>query len=416
MNVNVEVINTGTELLLGDIVNTSFAYLSRTLNDAGFNVLYQTTIGDNGDRLEDVLRIALKRADVVITTGGLGPTRGDITKEMVAQVLHLPLVPSEKWMHKLTAYFASRRVVMTENNRKQAMVPEGAIVFDNEVGTAPGVGVWTNEHKLIVMLPGPPAETKYVFSQEVMPYLRKSFAAQGIIHSRVLHLRGLTESKVAEMLDQLVMAQTNPTIAIYARNGEIIIRITAKSDTLEKAEALNLEKEEEIRQILGEYIYGVDYETLPKALGKRLKEKHLTIAFAESCTGGLASSMVTDIPGSSEYLMGSVVSYTNRVKHQLLGVKQETLERYTAVSEETCREMAEGIRRQLGTDLGVSITGLAGPGGGTQDQPVGLVYVGVADKNGTKVRECRFKAARTTIKLRAAMQALSLAMDRIKNL
>ena len=318
---NVEVINTGTELLLGDIVNTSFQYLSRTLNDAGFNVLYQTTIGDNGDRLLEALSIALERADIIITTGGLGPTRGDITKEMVARKLHLPLVPSAFWLDKLTRYFAARHVVMTENNKKQAMIPEGAVVFNNDVGTAPGVGVWTPDHKLIVMLPGPPAETTHVFSRQVMPYLRKSYAAQGIIHSRVLHLRGLTESMVAEKLDGIIMAQTNPTIALYARKGEIIIRITAKSDTLEKAEAMNRDVEEKIRAILGSYIYGVDYETLPEALGKRLKEKNLTIAFAESCTGGLASSLVTDIPGSSEYLMGSVVSYTNDVKHRLLGVK-----------------------------------------------------------------------------------------------
>ena len=186
--------------------------------------------------------------------------------------------------------------------------------------------------------------------------------------------------------------------------------------TLEKAEAMNLAIEEKIRAILGQYIYGVDYETLPEALGKRLKEKHLTIALAESCTGGLASSLLTDIPGSSEYLMGSVVSYTNDVKHRLLGVKQETLDTYTAVSEQTAREMAQGIRDRIGTDLGISITGIAGPGGGTPTQPVGLVYIGAADKNGTKVLECRFKAARTTIKLRAAMNALSLAMDRVKAL
>ena len=180
---NVEVINTGTELLLGDIVNTNFQYLSRMLNDAGFNVLYQTTIGDNGDRLLEVLDIALKRADIIITTGGLGPTRGDITKEMVAQYLHLPLVPSAFWLDKLTRYFAARKVTMTENNKKQAMIPEGSVVFNNEVGTAPGIGVWTPDHKLIIMLPGPPAETTHVFSQQVMPYLRKSYAAQGIIHS-----------------------------------------------------------------------------------------------------------------------------------------------------------------------------------------------------------------------------------------
>ena len=198
--------------------------------------------------------------------------------------------------------------------------------------------------------------------------------------------------------------------------GARVQQIEAAMNMWQKAQAMNLATEQQIRGVLGDYIYGVDYETLPEALGKQLKAKGLTISFAESCTGGLASSMVTDIPGSSEYLMGSVVSYTNQVKHQVLGVSQDTLERYTAVSEETCREMAEGIRRLMGTDLGVSITGIAGPGGGTPEKPVGLVYVGVSDKNGTQVQECRFKAARTTIKLRSAMNALSLAMDRVKDL
>ena len=413
---NVELISTGTELLLGDIVNTNAPYLSRMLNDAGFNVLYETTIGDNAGRLQAAVQQALTRADIIITTGGLGPTRGDITKEVVAETLHLPLVPSPYWLQKLQAHFAARHVVMTENNKKQAMIPEGARVFDNEVGTAPGVGVWTPDHKLIILLPGPPAETKYVFGEQVMPYLREAFASQGVIHSRVLHLRGLTESQVAEKLDKLIMAQTNPTLALYARAGEIIIRITAKSDTLKHAEAMNAEAEKEIRAILDEYIYGVDYETLPEALGKILKAKGLTIACAESCTGGLVSSMITDIPGSSEYLMGSVVSYTDHIKHKLLGVRQETLDAYTAVSRETAKEMAEGIRRVIGTDIGVSVTGLAGPGGGTPTQPVGLVYIGVSDRNGTVVREHHFRAGRTTIKLRAAMNALSMAMDRTKNL
>lgn len=413
---NVELISTGTELLLGDIVNTNAPYLFRLLNDTGFNVLYETTIGDNAGRLQAAVEQALTRADIIITTGGLGPTRGDITKEIVAQVLQLPLVPSEYWLRKLEAHFAARHVVMTENNKKQAMIPEGAKVFDNEVGTAPGLGIWTEGHKLIILLPGPPAEVKYVFEEQVLPYLREAFADQGVIHSRVLHLRGLTESQTADKLDKIIMAQTNPTLALYARAGEILIRITAKSDSLKHAEAMNAAIEKEIRSILGEYIYGVDYETLPEALGKILKAKGLTISFAESCTGGLASSMVTDVPGSSEYLMGSVVSYTDHIKHKLLGVKRETLDVHTAVSRETAKEMAEGIRRNIGTDIGVSITGLAGPGGGTPTQPVGLVYIGVSDKNGTVVREHHFKASRTTIKLRAAMNALSMAMDRTKKL
>jgi nicotinamide-nucleotide amidase len=414
--VNVEIINTGTELLLGDIVNTSFQLLSRTLNDAGFNVLYQTTIGDNGDRLLEVLDIALHRADIVITTGGLGPTRGDITKEMVARYLKRPLVLSDAWVKKMEAFFRSRGLTMAANNKKQAMVPEGAEVFNNDVGTAPGLAIWTPEGKLIILLPGPPAETRFVLEEEVMPYLRRTFAEQGVIHSRLLHLRGISESMTAAKLDQVVMSQTNPTVAIYARKGEILIRITAKASSLDACNDLIAREEALIRSCVGEYIYGVDYETLAEALGKRLLEKHLTIAFAESCTGGLTSSLMTDVPGSSEYLLGSVVSYSNMAKHEILGVPQETLDRYTAVSRETAKAMAEGVRRLLHTDVGVSITGIAGPGGGTPEKPVGLVYEACATAKGTIIQELRYKASRTTIKMRAAMNAMSMAMDEIKKL
>ncbi len=413
---NVEIINTGTELLLGDIVNTSFQLLSRTLNDAGFNVLYQTTIGDNGDRLLEVLDIALHRADIVITTGGLGPTRGDITKEMVARYLKRPLVLSDAWVKKMEAFFRSRGLTMAANNKKQAMVPEGAEVFNNDVGTAPGLAIWTPEGKLIILLPGPPAETRFVLEEEVMPYLRRTFAEQGVIHSRLLHLRGISESMTAAKLDQVVMSQTNPTVAIYARKGEILIRITAKASSLDACNDLIAREEALIRSCVGEYIYGVDYETLAEALGKRLLEKHLTIAFAESCTGGLTSSLMTDVPGSSEYLLGSVVSYSNMAKHEILGVPQETLDRYTAVSRETAKAMAEGVRRLLHTDVGVSITGIAGPGGGTPEKPVGLVYEACATAKGTIIQELRYKASRTTIKMRAAMNAMSMAMDEIKKL
>lgn len=412
----VEILNTGTELLLGEILNTNFPYLSRNLNDAGFDVLYQTTVGDNADRLRSAIGIALNRADIVITTGGMGPTRGDITKEMVAEYLHLPLELSEFWVGRLNEYFQDRGIVMTENNLKQAYVPQGAIVFDNEVGTAPGIGVKTPEGKIIILLPGPPQETEYVFGTQVMPYLRKEYAAQGVIHSRVLHLKGVSESLVATLLDDIIMEQSNPTIAIYARKGEIVVRITAKGKDLEEAMTLNAQTEEAVRTRCGKYIYGVDYETLAEALGKKLKAHNYTVSFAESCTGGLASSMITDIPGSSEYLLGSVVSYSNMAKHKVLGVKQETLDTYTAVSEQTAREMAEGVRQLFGTTMGISVTGIAGPGGGTEEQPVGLVYIAVATDKGTVVQENRFKASRKTIKMRSAMRAFSLAMDELEKL
>ena len=281
---DVEIISTGTELLLGDILNTSFQLLSRTLNDAGFSVLYQSTVGDNQKRLLAALSIAQTRAQIIILTGGLGPTRGDITAQTVADFLGRPLVLSEEWLKKMEAYFASRGLVMSPNNRKQAYVPEGAVIFNNDVGTAPGMAIETNGGKVLILLPGPPEETKFVLENEMMPYLRQKFQSQGIIHSRILHLKGLTESMTAEKLDDIIMAQTNPTVALYARRGEILVRITAKAASLEDCMALIHNEETKIRAKVGEYIYGTDYETLGEALGKLLRAKGMTIAFAESCT------------------------------------------------------------------------------------------------------------------------------------
>ena len=314
----VEVINTGTELLLGDILNTNFQYLSRGLNEKGFDVLYQTTVGDNEQRLLEVLNIALNRADIVITTGGLGPTRGDITAEIVAKYLGLSLELHEPSLDKIKDYFVKKGIVMPQNNVKQAMIPKGAHILTNDVGTAPGIVVETNTGKLIILLPGPPNEMKHVFNLQMMPYLEKHFKQQGIIHSKVLHLRGMGESTIATKLDDIIVGQTNPTIAIYARKGEIIIRITAKSTSLSEAQSLIVEMEKQVRERLNKFIFGVDDETLAEALGKKLSEGNYTISFAESCTGGLASSMLTDIPGSSNYLLGSVVSYSNMVKLSLI--------------------------------------------------------------------------------------------------
>ena len=410
----VEVINTGTELLLGDIVNTNFQYLSHALNNAGFDVLYQTTVGDNAQRLLSILSIALNRADIVVTTGGLGPTRGDITKEVVAQYLRLPLVLNTTWLNKLNCYFAKHGRVMSENNKKQAMVPQGAELLNNEQGTAPGLVLKTASGKLMFLLPGPPAEMQHVCDKQMLPYLQKVFADQGVIHSRVLHLRGLGESTVAERLDKLITAQTNPTLALYARKGEIILRITAKAKNLATAEDLNLAMEKKVRTYFPTEIFGTDDDTLASVLGQALLAKHATIAFAESCTGGLASSLITDVPGSSAYLLGSVVSYSNMAKAKVLQVEQTTLDKYGAVSEEVAKQMAEGVRQLYGTTLGVSITGIAGPGGATATNPVGLVYIAVADAYSTKCEKCNFNGSRTTNKMRSAMTAFSLAYDKLK--
>ena len=409
----VEVITTGTELLLGEILNTNFTWLAQELNLRGFDVLYQTTVGDNPARMKEVLDIAAGRADIVITSGGLGPTRGDITKELVAEYCGTDMYMNlEVWNH-IHDLLSRRNICIAKNNEKQALVPSGAIVLHNEAGTAPGL-VLEHGDTTFVMLPGPPFELKHVCEQELFPYFEQRFPHLGIIKSHTLKLKGIGESNLAEMLDDIIVHQSNPTIALYARRGEILIRLTAKAPSAAEADALIAEMQERVEKVIGSYVYGYDEDTLPEALGKELLSRKQTIAFAESCTGGLASSLMTDVPGSSEYVKGSVISYTNEVKNQVLNVSKTTLSKKGAVSEEAALEMAKGARELVGADMAVSITGLAGPGGGTRKKPVGLVYIAVADTSGISCRKFNFAGTRTQIKHRAAMAALGFAFDRLK--
>ncbi len=407
----VEIITTGTELLLGDILNTNVQYLSRKLNALGFDVLYHTTIGDNPDRMKAALRLAAERADIIITSGGLGPTRGDITKEMVAEICGLELYLDLDSWGRIDAFFRERGMLMTDNNEKQAYIPMGADVLTNEVGTAPGLWL-DHDGKVFILLPGPPFELTHMCEHELFPRMLERFAQQGIILSRVLHLRGAGESYLADRLDDIIVTQTNPTLALYARQGEIIIRLTAKAENGDAANVLLDDMENQVRSRVGQYVYGVDDESLASSLGKKLLEQGKTIAFAESCTGGLASSLVTDVPGSSEYLLGSVVSYTNQIKHKLLGVQEDTLHQFGAVSRETACEMAAGVKKAIGSDIGVAITGNAGPSA-SEGKPVGLVYIAVALDDAIYCQEHHFTGTRESNKMRAAKTALSMAIDKL---
>ncbi len=409
----VEIISTGTELLLGEILNTNFQYLSQNLNRLGFDVLYETTVGDNEKRMEEVLRAAMERADVIITTGGLGPTRGDITKETVMKVCNREGHLDTGIWEKIEVYFAKRGKVVPLNNKKQAIVPSGAEILKNEAGTAPGI--WLEyDGKTIILLPGPPAEVKDICEKKLWNMMLKKFAGQGIILSRVLHLYGIGESLTAEIIDDLIMNQTNPTLAIYARCGETIIRITAKAENSKTAGDMIKNMQEKLTERLGKYIYGIDDESLAGILGQLLLRHNVTIAFAESCSGGLASSLLTDIPGSSEYFLGSVVTYTNMAKNKLLKVHQATLDKFGAISSETACEMAVNVKNLLGSNYGVSITGNAGPGA-SENKEVGLVYIAVASKDAVYCQKHRFASNRTENKLRIALTALSLAIDKIKS-
>lgn len=406
----VEIITTGTELLLGEIVNTNFSYLAAALNARGFDVLYQTTVGDNPLRLQESLQVASARADMIILSGGLGPTKGDITKETVAKFCHLSsYLDLPTWNH-IHDIFTKRKKCMSRNNEKQAMVPEGALILPNEIGTAPGLVINYEQH-FLVLLPGPPFELRYVCEHEFFPYLVQRFPKMGIIQSLTLKVRGMGESVVAEKLDDLIEHQTEPTLALYARQGEILVRLTSKAETAAEASQINEATALEVKKILGAHVYGRNEETLAQVLGMQLSAQQKTIAFAESCTGGLASSLMTDIPGSSEYLRGSVVTYSNEAKQNLIHVSKTSLNRYGAVSAQVACEMAQGVRDLLETDVGVGITGLAGPGGATKAKPVGLVYMAVATADGVISRKYLFTGLRTQIKLHSALAAIGLTYD-----
>lgn len=403
----VELVSTGTELLLGEIMNTNATYLARQLNQLGFDVLYQSTVGDNRERMAEVLKTALNRADIIITSGGLGPTQGDITKEVTAKLLNRELQLHESIVGRIHCFFAARHDGMPNNNLRQAMIPEGAIVLDNERGTAPGV-ILEQGHNTVIHLPGPPHELEWMFQNRVVPYLKQRFGGQGVIASRILHTTGIGESLLEEQIKDFILAQNNPTIALLARKGEIIIRLTAKAENEAAAKELIDTLEEQIQRRIGKYIFGYDEEIMESVVGRILTSKKLTVALAESCTGGLVTSRLTDIAGSSQYLIGSVVCYSNRIKMNALDVPEKLLLEYGAVSKETAFAMAADIRKNFNADIGLGITGIAGPGGATENKPVGLVFIAIDGPSGIQCYQHNFTGQRIDIKYRASQAALEV--------
>jgi len=411
----IEIISTGTELLLGQIVNTNAPYLARRLNELGFDVLFQSTVGDNRERMTQVLSVALARADVIITTGGLGPTQGDITKEVTAALLGRKLYLHEPSLDHIKCFFTRRNLNMSDNNLRQAMIAEGALVLKNSFGLAPGTVVET-EKNTVIHLPGPPYEMEGMFEQEVAPYLIQRFGDQGVIFSKTLRSFGLGESALEEEIKDLIKAQNNPTIALLVRGGEITVRITAKASDQQSAQKLIDDMEQKIRSRIDKYVFGINDETQELVTGRLLAAKKLTVALAESCTGGLVTNRLTDIPGSSEYLTGSVVCYSNAAKISAVGVPASTLEEFGAVSSQAAQAMASGIRNLFASDIGIGITGIAGPGGATDDKPVGLVFIALADKKAMQCHQYNFIGDRMAIKQRTANTALSLIRQHINAL
>ncbi|MBR4731951.1 MAG: competence/damage-inducible protein A [Lachnospiraceae bacterium] len=402
-----EIICVGTEILLGNIVNTNAAYLAEQLAGLGISCYYQTVVGDNGERLLETLELAAKRSEVIILSGGLGPTQDDLTKETVAKFCGKKLLMDEKSKKQIAEYFEKRKMKPTENNWKQAMVPEGARVFENHNGTAPGMAVETKKNRFI-LLPGPPEELRLMFEESVAPYLKEQ--SPFVILSQTVKTCGLSESSVEEQLRDLIDKQTNPTIATYAKTGEVHVRVTAKADSQKEASKLIKPMVKELKSRFGNDIYSTDDGvTLEKALADLLQSAGLTISCAESCTGGLISATLINVPGISELYKAGFVTYSNKAKRKLLGVKKGTLEKYGAVSSQTAQEMVKGLLAETKTDVGIAVTGIAGPDGGTKEKPVGLVYVSCNVKGKITVKECHFNGTREKIRRASVTTALMLA-------
>lgn len=405
-----ELISVGTEILLGDIVNTNAQFLARELASIGIDVYRQEVIGDNEDRLLKTIDEALKRSDMVITTGGLGPTGDDLTKETACKYFGMKMELHEESLKALKIYFKRLNREITENNMKQVYFPKEAKVLPNPNGTAPGA-ILEKDNKIIVILPGPPREMKPMFINHVKNYLAPK--GKGMIISKVLRILGIGESYAAEKLKDIIDGTENPTVAPYAKEEDILFRITAKANSKEEGLKLIEPVKKQIIDRLGIDVYGEDDEKIEEVVSKLLIDRNIKISTAESCTGGMIASRLIGVPGVSEVFLEGAVTYSNEAKMRTLNVKEETLKKFGAVSPETAMEMAEGIAKRTGSDISVVTTGIAGPGGGTEDKPVGLVYFGLYYKEKTYTYRYVFNGDRNKVRLKAAVTALDLVRRHI---
>ena len=373
------ILTVGTEILFGEITNTNTVFLSRRLNDIGIDVMYHYTVGDNPVRLAEMIETSLKDCDIVLTTGGLGPTQDDMTKEIACQVMGDHLVMHDDILDFIRNRLLAYKAEMSENNIKQALLPSRCRVFFNDAGTAPGFALdRENEGKRqwIACMPGPPKEMTRMFERSVIPWLEE--LTEGSLVYKEIRTFGIGESDLETALLPLIDGQTDPTLATYAKNGECSVRVASKRSTREEAEAAVDDMIRRVEKYVGKYIYSTEGVEYPVVVGNMLMSRGLTISAAESCTGGMFGAALTDIPGISSVFDRSLVTYSNQAKMDELGVKAETLEKYGAVSEEVALEMADGVRKKSGTDIGISVTGIAGPDGDTEDKHVGLVYIGLS--------------------------------------
>jgi nicotinamide-nucleotide amidase len=400
-----EIIAIGTEILLGDIVNTNAQFLAKELAALGIDVYHQSVIGDNEERIIESFEKAFERCDLVITTGGLGPTQDDLTKELGAKYFNKKLVLHEPSLDWIKTYLDMKDEAIVEVNKKQAYFPEGSIILPNPNGTAPG-SIVSENNKILIILPGPPREMKPMFNDHVKKYLEGITGE--IIKSKVLRLFGIGESLMAQKLNNLIQNSKNPTVAPYAKDNDVTLRITAKGNSEKECDDLINPVDKEIKDALGEYIYGEGETSLENVVSEILCNNKLSVSTAESCTGGMIAASLISYPGISDVFKEGAVTYSNESKMKRLGVSKETLDRYGAVSEETAREMAIGIAREANTDISISTTGIAGPGGGTDEKPVGLVYIGVFIKGKVVVNKFNFTGNRERIRRKTTMNALNI--------
>ena len=407
MTYTAEIIGVGTELLLGNTANTDAQDISQTLSELGVNVFFHTVVGDNPERLKQAVKIARDRADIIITTGGLGPTYDDLTKQTLAEAFGRKLVFSEEEAQKLREFFSKRlnHAEMTENNLQQAMFPEGCVIFENAVGTAPGCA-FESEGKHVLMLPGPPRECRQMMRVCVVPYLKKLSDVE--IHSHNIHIFGMGESSVEARLRDMMESLENPTLAPYAKASEVMLRLTARAHSKDEAEKLMIPVLEKVQAVMGDLIYGIDVESLENTVVGLLKDAGKTLAVAESCTGGLLAKRITDIPGSSQVFLGGVVAYSSGAKESLLGVDPALIAEKHAVSREVAAAMALGAREKLGTDIGIGITGIAGPESDESGQAPGTVFIALSAGDETFVKTPSVFLERERVRVAGASGALDM--------
>ncbi len=411
----VELISVGTEILLGNIVNTNASFLAEKCAALGMANYYQISVGDNEERLSGVINTALSRSDIIILTGGLGPTEDDLTKEVTAKVLKRRLVEDAGSRSRIEEYFKGReRKDITENNWKQALIIEGCQVVENNNGTAPGLIVKTEEGKIIILMPGPPGEMIPMFEESIVPYLKT--LSENVLYSEMVKICGIGESKAETMIKDMIDSQTNPTIAPYAKNGEVHLRVTALAATKEEGMLLTAPVVTELKKRFGSHIYTTDEKvTIEEAVINLLTKFNLTVSTAESCSGGLLAGRLVNVSGASSVFEEGFITYSNTAKMKYLGVSESTLKKYGAVSSETAKEMAAGAAKTAGSLTALSVTGIAGPEGGTESKPVGLVYIGCYFDGKTEVREFHFKGNRQKVREYTVISALDFLRTSLVN-